>query len=248
MLPEDIKIVKFVSRRARFCFSMTEREIKYMDVTVCLDGAMIYYIDGKRIELHGGDAIVISPGSRRMRQRTDEALRYVSFNVEICGEYREPAQKISGCVKKSTEIHFERFASIWRSKSPLKEIKCKHLFSFIYYDLIDTYVDTTNSHVKKIKRYISEHLASCISLSALAAAVHLAPEYLCALFKHHTGETIFEFINRERIEEAKQRMLSDDSSLLEIAASCGFPNYNYFSTTFKRLVGVTPSRYRKNAK
>ena len=84
-----------------------------------------------------------------------------------------------------------------------------------------------------------------ISIKNIADTVHLAPQYLCTLFKKKTGMTVIEFMDRERIDLAKRLMLLSDSPLYEIAERCGFPDYNYFSSIFRKITGISAREYRK---
>ena len=57
---------------------------------------------------------------------------------------------------------------------------------------------------------------------------------------------IAEYIRKLRIDQAKQLLAErTELSLAEIAYACGFSDYNYFITVFKKLVGVPPIAYRQ---
>ena len=90
-----------------------------------------------------------------------------------------------------------------------------------------------------------DNLASKISIKHIADHVHLAPQYVCTLFKKNVGMTITDFIDRERIDLAKRLMLISDRPLYEIAESCGFSDYNYFSNIFRKITGTCAREYRK---
>ena len=57
--------------------------------------------------------------------------------------------------------------------------------------------------------------------------------------------SIFDFVRERRIESAESLLITTDMPLSEIAESCGFDDYNYFSRVFKRQVGISAMRYRK---
>jgi two-component system response regulator YesN len=56
-----------------------------------------------------------------------------------------------------------------------------------------------------------------------------------------------EYYTSLKIERAKQLLLENEMTVKEIAARLAFNEANYFSKTFKRLTGLTPSQYRKQA-
>jgi YesN/AraC family two-component response regulator len=97
-------------------------------------------------------------------------------------------------------------------------------------------------------QYIREHLADKLSSDVLAVRVHLSPSRFRALFRNTVGESLVDFINRMRINEA-QRLLRETNYLVsEIAERVGLPNQRYFSQVFRHLVGETPREYRKKTK
>lgn len=84
-------------------------------------------------------------------------------------------------------------------------------------------------------------------------AVHIAKQFhigktkLYEIAKESYGMGIAEYIRKLRIEKAKLLLKEQpDLSLTEISAQCGFSDYNYFITVFKREVGVPPRSYGKN--
>ena len=249
LLPNDICVSRFVFNKNMRCFYMPERKIKYLDLTFCLEGSMIYYINDRRIELSGGDAIIIPPNSIRMRYRSKSEIKYASFTVQLpddasCGELRV----IEGCVNGHITYLLEQFLKEWSMHTAARSKKCNALFTYIYCLIEETQNAKLNSHVEKAIKYISKNLFSQISLTELADELFLTPQYLCKIFKAGTGKTIVEHINAERVAFAQNRIASEKTSFAEIATACGFSNYNYFSKIFKEVTGVSPSAYRQKYK
>ncbi|HPF51616.1 MAG TPA: helix-turn-helix transcriptional regulator [Draconibacterium sp.] len=87
-----------------------------------------------------------------------------------------------------------------------------------------------------------------LSLAELSKKIDIHAYQLSELISRIYGESFFDFINRYRIEEIKQRLQDPDSnsfSLLGIAMDCGFNSKSSFNTAFKKFTGQTPSEYRK---
>jgi AraC family transcriptional regulator len=73
------------------------------------------------------------------------------------------------------------------------------------------------------------------------------PVHLCREFRRHYDQTIGGFIRQRRVEVAAERIALDpDEGLTNIAMNCGFASHAHFSTVFHKLMGVTPSEYRRN--
>ena len=89
------------------------------------------------------------------------------------------------------------------------------------------------------------HSQGLPSVNALAAQLSLSPRYLSDLLKKETGKTAIELIHIYLINEAKNRLKTDDQSVSEIAYALGFENLPYFSRLFKKETGISPNQYKK---
>ena len=94
--------------------------------------------------------------------------------------------------------------------------------------------------------YIETHYQEKISLAVIAEELSVSPSYLSRTFKKGTGMTLVNYINRVRMDRAKELMNQGRFSLNEIACEVGICNYNYFYMLFKEIYGITPSDYTKN--
>ena len=70
--------------------------------------------------------------------------------------------------------------------------------------------------------------------------------YLSTLFKKEVGMPLTDFVNRQRIEQAKKLLIATELPTKTIAQQCGIPDIYYFSRLFKKRTGVTPKLYREN--
>lgn len=103
-----------------------------------------------------------------------------------------------------------------------------------------------NVLILKIITYLDRNYQESISLDSLASVVHLSKDYMCALFKKATGQTIIRCLTNIRIGQARQKLMQyPDLKILDIARQCGFESPSYFGKIFKREVGMTPEQYRK---
>lgn len=98
---------------------------------------------------------------------------------------------------------------------------------------------------KRIKLFIEEHISHSISLDELARLVKLSTSYFSAAFKVSFGTSPHNYIILQRIDFAKQRMLSSNAPLCEIALDCGLSDQAHLSRLFRRVTGTTPSAWRR---
>jgi AraC-like DNA-binding protein len=87
-----------------------------------------------------------------------------------------------------------------------------------------------------------------LSLKELAAHCGLSVSYFVRAFKATTGDSPHRWILRHRIECSKAMLAHGNSSLIEIAAGCGFADQSHFTRMFKSFVGVTPAAWRRSVK
>jgi AraC family transcriptional regulator len=92
---------------------------------------------------------------------------------------------------------------------------------------------------------IRGRLSERLTLSDLARDVGVHPVYLAYTFRLHNGCTVGEYVRRLRVELACRELTKDDARLAQVAQAAGFSDQSQFSRTFKRVVGLTPTEYRK---
>ncbi len=98
--------------------------------------------------------------------------------------------------------------------------------------------------VRKVLTSINNDLTDDLTLNKLATELNVNPSYLSTLFKKETGSTLTDYVNHKRIEHAILLLNSTDMQIQTIALYCGIPDVNYFTKTFKKIVGHTPKEYR----
>lgn len=101
--------------------------------------------------------------------------------------------------------------------------------------------------VDKVCRYINEHLESELCRDDLAEYVHLNPDYLSRIFKKEMGCTLKEYVIRQRMEEAQHLLRMTSLPVNIIAAKVGYYNFSHFSSSYKRIIGITPQEERQSS-
>ncbi len=93
--------------------------------------------------------------------------------------------------------------------------------------------------------YINENYSNpSLSLSKLAKSLFISPSYLSNLFKRHYEMNFIDYVTLVRIEKAKELLMQNNLKAYEIAGMVGYKDPQYFSNSFKKHVGVTPSDFR----
>lgn len=94
--------------------------------------------------------------------------------------------------------------------------------------------------------FIHDHPRENISMKEMANLCHLSPSYFSRLFNRETGETFVNYINRLKIQLAKEQLRETSKSITQISDELGYLNVSNFIAVFKRMEGVTPSIYRQH--
>lgn len=104
---------------------------------------------------------------------------------------------------------------------------------------------TSQSIVEQAKEYIRNNYDKEINLSSISRELHVSPYYFSKLFKNSTGQNFIEYLTQLRMEDAKARLSGAGQSVKEICLSIGYSDPNYFSRSFKKYTGLSPSEYRE---
>lgn len=112
---------------------------------------------------------------------------------------------------------------------------------------LDTSAKNHHEHIcAATVEYISRHYGDVsLCLNDIAEHVNVSPAYLSALFKKTQKENISDIITNIRIDAACQQLCTSTASLKEISCNVGYANQYYFSSCFKKKIGMTPSAYRE---
>jgi AraC family transcriptional regulator len=88
-------------------------------------------------------------------------------------------------------------------------------------------------------------LATDLDLHTLAAESGYSRSHFLRTFRAAMGCSPHQWLTRLRLEQAKTMLRENSPSLIAIALDCGFSSHAHFSNTFRQIVGVTPSDYRR---
>ncbi len=102
------------------------------------------------------------------------------------------------------------------------------------------------TEMEKVATYIQSNISKSFSVNELAKAQHMSVSSFRNKFKAYAGMSPQEYINTVRLGEASRLLTTTDTSILNIAAICGYGDPMYFSRIFRNKTGQSPREYRKN--
>ncbi len=98
--------------------------------------------------------------------------------------------------------------------------------------------------IEKIKDIVNNQYAEIENINEVSSQVFLSTVHANSLFLKFTGETIFDYLTRVRLENAKKLLTDSRYKVYEIVEMVGYTSKQYFANLFKNYTGMTPSEYR----
>ncbi len=106
--------------------------------------------------------------------------------------------------------------------------------------------DETSRKFSEIIEWLRININKNYSVSEISQKFNFNKDYLCRIFKKHTGMSIVKYMNGVKIGKAKELLCSSELSIKEISYSLGFNDDKYFMKLFKTHENLTPSEYRSS--
>ncbi|WP_282942395.1 AraC family transcriptional regulator [Paenibacillus sp. RC67] len=146
----------------------------------------------------------------------------------------------------------EKMNQVWLQSNVVDKLQVKSLFYHFVYEVLmqlerqDVMIHKPDLAGQAI-RYIQDHYKEPITLAALAESLDCSPRQLLRMFKERMNASPIDYLIQQRMLKAKQRLLTTNFTLQEIAESVGYSDSYYFSRMFKKYEGVSPTAFKENA-
>jgi AraC family transcriptional regulator len=177
------------------------------------------------------------------------------FLVEIDFKGLERVQEYGA--RLNEPVAFAGDATSWLAARMYREFRERDKFSALALECISNELliaaSRRNSQVTerqppqwiaRVKEFLHESFNVPPSLTKLAGSVEIHPTHLTRVFRQFERCTVGDYIRKIRIEQACQKILFSNESLVEIALETGFADQTHFTRSFKRITGMTPGKYR----
>jgi len=105
--------------------------------------------------------------------------------------------------------------------------------------------DVKSPIIQQILHHVHEHYAESLSLKTLGLSYNIHPVYLGQLFHKETSESFAEYVNKYRVEKAKELLKDSRLKVHEIANQVGYWETGYFYKQFKKYVNISPTEYKE---
>lgn len=100
--------------------------------------------------------------------------------------------------------------------------------------------------LQRVMAFIDDNITLDLSVSTLAQVAGMSSFYFCRSFKQSTGITPHQYVLARRMELARHLLLREPMRLMQVAQKVGFTDQSQFTRVFRKIVGTTPSQFRRN--
>ena len=100
--------------------------------------------------------------------------------------------------------------------------------------------------IKRAIAHIEDHIGENITTDQLAQIARLSRDHFVRTFRKSTGETPHQYLVGRRMARARRMLETTDLRITDVARQCGYDSLTYFTTLFRREVGVSPGAYRRS--
>ena len=108
--------------------------------------------------------------------------------------------------------------------------------------------DKDLDRINRVYEYVFQNIQEGVSLENAAELVHMAPGSFCRYFKKKTKQPFMQYVKNIRISIAAKMLAETDKQISQICYECGYNNLANFNHYFKKVMGKTPTEYRKDFK
>ncbi len=264
---ETLRLCKVTKEGVNHVYLKNSHWNEAMEIVLLLEGKAKHYIDGECIEAEVGRPIVINSEcihSLTIEGASDNTCALIlslpqNFLEAFFPEYRTmvfrniPDSDCHPC----QELMVELANYSYDEHKPCDRLYVQgHLMLLLYYLSRDSVSSAEvavagqrkdATRLKEILSYIDENFREPLKQEMVASQFYFSPQYFSRYFRKCTGMTFTQYLASRRVHAARKELLQTKNLVMDIAMRSGFPDERSFIDSFKRLYGVTPAQYRKNA-
>ena len=233
----------------------------YIEIEYCCNGEGYQILNGEKVNISKGTFFLVSHSdTHEIFPIKPLSLITLSFNYMIIpasiSQYFSLIHKENFYFEhvpqsKYIKTLFQRAQQEYTEQDLYSFSNLENILSLILIEILrlkkkNISSPTTNKNLLiNAINYINMHFIDNPSLEEVAKFVYLTPSYFCSFFKKGIGQSFKNYIRELKVKQAK-KLLKNGLSVTDSCYMSGFPSLNDFSRTFKKIVGITPSEYKKN--
>lgn len=221
-------------------------KFEYDSLIFNVNSNTVFSYGGKKSKATEGDIVFIPAKTVYDKSTKGENTIVISFELDTPSS---DGVKVFTPPDRDYKSLFEKMLRIWRAKDQGYYYKTM----VIFYGLLG-YLDTDDfafgeeTIADKIKFYIDDSFTLAdLEINTIASHFNLSEVYVRRVFKDKFGVAPKEYLQSSRINYACFLLLNTSFSINQIAQKAGYNDEKYFSASFKKAKGISPSAYKKGA-
>ncbi len=259
--PSEILTLLYHEKERGFSFRGEQHD--FWELTYVERGQLHNVVDGKDFVLEQGEIMFFLPGQFHS-QHADRDQRVFYSTICFGMQFQKP-ELFNGHIFKADAETKTLFRQILEERNfgkiysddlilcYLKELiirllRTRQVEAVIKNIPTESRPALENTIVSSAEEYVRKHLHKRLTVSEIAESIPVSETYLSTLFKKNTGESLNHYINSRKMQLARDYILSGRYTFTQIAQLLGYNTVHYFSQSFKRYVGMTPSEYANSRK
>ncbi|MGM5489258.1 AraC family transcriptional regulator [Weissella koreensis] len=228
-----------------------------------LNGQGIFFVDNEQFHLQAGDSFLIRPGESIFYQsdiKNPWTYAWISFNgseAKQIIEHFSPFKNENHVFNTANQLKYLELIQKtlnWSDSSPQSELQLNQLVHELLIQVIQEYPSQKNPQndfkgsklARQAREYMDEYFETGINVNDVANELNVNRSYLTRVFTSNFGLLPKAWLIGVRINKASELLQMEKMSVDEISESVGFNNVSVFSRSFNKMVGESPSKYRKN--
>jgi two-component system response regulator YesN len=184
-----------------------------------------------------------------LEQNRGQGARYAqNVSLRLILKSSQVLLELGGMTEEREGRELSAWKQVMRQETMLDLLRYTEAYLLQVCDLIGVKRSGKSSEViERVRELIGGRYPENLTVADIAAGVYLSPTYVRLLFKQETGETLFEYLTKVRIEQAKNLLRDPQNKFYEICYAVGYTDPSHFSKLFKKMTGTTPSAYREQS-
>lgn len=236
-----------------------------IELLYVLKGNPVCIINNEKYQFNKGDFILINANDLHEIICENETATFLSLNIlpEYFYGYYPQMSKTRfldhTLISENYELFtytFFKLTKVYFSKEPYYQIQCASLINIMLYDILKNFAyqevstniiekyNKKSQRLSKIIQYIKEHYDEKLTLTSLANYMNLSPSFLSHFIKENLHQSFREFLTYIRYVNSKALIDKGNMNLVDICYTCGFSDYRYMNSAFKKYSNCTPNAYK----
>lgn len=240
-------------------YEIARDSFPYFSIEFVSGGRGWLRLGGKRQRLTPGTVFTYGPGISQ-HITTDSREPLAKYFVDFAGQPAMPLlaepQLAPGTIHRVAspgvvQAVFDLLVQDGSQGSGYTGALCAALLNYLILKITDSRLPPQASGTpaydtyQRCRRYMEQHAERLQSLQQAARQCHIDPAYLCRLFRRFDHQSPYQFLMRQKMNLAAERLQESGATIRRVAGELGFDDPYHFSRSFKQVFGISPDAFRR---